>query len=109
MANTFKNRVLSNINSSSQEYLADGVTATVIGMTVANVDTTNVTVDVYVLDQSTSTTAYIVKQAVIPVGGNLVVIGGDQKVVLEPSDRIYIQTSASGEVVDAVISVMEIS
>jgi len=109
MANTFKNSVLSNINNSSQEYLADGVTATVIGMTVANVDTTNVTVDVYVLDQSTSTTAYIVKQAIIPVGGNLVAIGGDQKVVLEPSDRIYIQTSSSGEYVDAIISVMEIS
>ena len=109
MANIFKNKVLANINNSSQEYQANGVTATVIGMTVANVDTTNVTVDVYVYDNSTATTGHLVKNAIIPVGGNLVVIGGDQKVVLEPSDRLSVQTSASGEVVDAVISVMEIS
>ena len=51
---------------------------------------------------------YLVKDAPIPVGGSLVVIGGDQKVVLEPGDRIKV-TSNTASSADVVLSHLDIT
>jgi hypothetical protein len=50
----------------------------------------------------------LVRFATIPVGGSLVPIGGDHKVVLEATDQIKIETSASASA-DVILSVLEIS
>ncbi|MGB2561214.1 MAG: hypothetical protein ACPIG6_11515, partial [Akkermansiaceae bacterium] len=43
---------------------------------------------------------HLVKNAPVPAGGTLVVVGGDQKVVLEPTDVVIVQsdTASSGDV-----------
>jgi len=50
----------------------------------------------------------LVKNAPIPAGGTLVVVGGDQKVVLEPTDVVIVQsdTASSG---DVTVSYLEIT
>jgi len=108
MANSFKNAVTSGIGDSAADvYTAPAsTTTTVIGMTVANIHSSAIAVDVTVTDTSGSVTAYIVKAAPVPVGGSLVVIGGDQKLVLETTDKISV-TSDTASSVDAIVSVLE--
>jgi hypothetical protein len=78
---------------------------TIIGLSVANIFTSSIAVDV-VLDASGRTSGaedsvYLVKAAPVPVGGTLVVVGGDQKIVMEPGDVITVtsDTAASADVV----------
>ena len=55
---------------------------------------------------STDALIHLIKNATIPVGGSLVVIGGNQKVVLEATDEIRVETSASNSG-DAFLSYIE--
>ena len=80
---------------------------TIIGLSIANIVTSQITVSVQ-LDASSRTSGsedsvYIVKDAPIPVGGTLVVIGGDQKVVMEPGDIVKV-TSDTASSADVVLS-----
>jgi hypothetical protein len=63
-------------------------------------------VDVVITDTSASASVHIVKAATIPVGGALVPIGGDQKVVLETGDIIKITSSAASSA-DVIVSVLQ--
>lgn len=105
MANTFKNYASASVTTQTTIYTAPSATrATVIGMTVAN--TANATATVSVEVTMGATTVYLVKNAPVPVGGALVPVGGDQKVVLEAADAIKV---TSDQTVDVLLSVLEIS
>lgn len=108
MANTFKNAVSASIGLSATDvYTAgSGVTSTVIGLNIANRISSNITVDVTVTDDSTGTTVYLIKDAPIAVGGALVVVGGDQKLILEESDKITV-TSSDASSADVTVSMLE--
>ena len=108
MANTCKNAVSSAIGTSQTSVYTvhASTTSTVIGLTVANRHSSAITVDVVVTDTSASASVFIVKAATVPVGGALVPIGGDQKVVLETGDIIKI-TSNTASSADAIVSVLE--
>ena len=106
MANTFKNYFVKNANTTAQTVFTAGagVQATVIGMTIANMTTSTATANVYVTAGGTD--YYLVKEATVPVGGSLVPVGGDQKLVLEAADALKISASAN---CDVIASVLEIS
>ena len=110
MANTFTRKVSRNVGTSATQvgsYTVGAATsATVIGMTVCNTTGSAITVDVYHYDGTNST--YLVKSAPINVGGTLVPVGGDQKLVLITGDSVYVQSSAATSV-DVVMSVLEIT
>ena len=108
MANTFKNSVTASIGTSATDvYTAPGATTTtVIGAAVSNRAASPIAVDATVTDTSGSVTAYLVKAAPVAAGGALVLIGGDQKVVLETGDKITV-TSDTATSADVVISVLE--
>jgi len=110
MANDFKRKLSRSIGTSltavgSYTVGADTQT-TVIGLTVANTTAAQVLVDATVNDGSNDT--YIVKSAPVPAGGSLVIIGGDQKVVLETNDSIKVKSDTATSV-DAVMSILEIT
>jgi hypothetical protein len=108
MANTFKNALSASVGTSAVDvYTAgSGVTATVIGLTVANRTASAINVDVQVTDTSGAVTTYLVKGAPVPTGGALIVVGGDQKVVLEASDKITV-TSDTASSADVTVSLLE--
>ena len=108
MPNTFKNYHAKNVGTSASTVMtgASATQTTVIGMTVANTSASNITADVYIT--SGGTDYYIVKGATIPVGGALVPIGGDQKVVIETGDAVKVVSSAASSA-DVNLSVLEIS
>lgn len=110
MANTFKNSITGSIGTSTTTvYTTPALTSTTaIGMGIANVISTNISVDVQIVDSSEAETRYLIKGALIVPGGQLVVIGGDQKVVLEAGDEIRV-TSSEATSADVVVSVLEIT
>ena len=110
MANTFKRKLSRGIGTSLTaigSYAVPSSTATtVIGLAVANVTASQVIVDATVNDGANDT--YLIKSAPIPSGGTLVIIGGDQKVVLETLDSIKIKSNTAASV-DVVMSILEIT
>ena len=109
MANTFKNRTLRAVGTGATDVgavVAPSTQTTLIGMTVANITSGVIAVTV-TLGDGTNTTN-IVKTAPIPTGGSLVVLGGDQKVVLMTGDKITV-TSDTASSADVIMSFLEIT
>jgi hypothetical protein len=108
MANTFKNSFSKDVGTSAATiYTAPSLTqTTLIGLSVANTTTSPITCDAYVT--SSGTDYYLIKTATVPVGGSLVIVGGDQKVVLEAADVLKVVTSAASSA-DVVCSLLEIA
>jgi len=108
MANLFKNSVTAGVGTVATDVYTtpSSTTTTVIGLSVANTTTSAITVVATMTDTSTSTTVNLVKNASVPAGSALVIIGGDQKVVLETTDKISVTSSASSSA-DVVVSVLE--
>ncbi len=109
MANAFKNRTLRAVGTGATDVgavVAASTQTTLIGMTVANITTGVISVTV-TLGDGTNTT-HLVKTAPIPTGGSLVVLGGDQKVVLMTGDKITV-TSDTASSADVIISFLEIT
>ena len=99
--NTFKSYQNTSVTTETTVYTGAASTqATIIGLSIANTATTPCYVSVKL------NTAYIVKNAPIPVGGALIVVGGDQKLVVEATDTVKV---TSDQTVDVVTSVLEIS
>ena len=84
MANTFSRKTSRNVGTSLTAVggytVGGGTTTTIIGLNLANTTTAPVTVDVTLNDSVND--CYLLKGAVVPVGGALAAIGGDEKVVL---------------------------
>ena len=82
MANTFKRKLSRSIGTSltavGSYTVASSTQVTVIGLVVSNTTASQVLVDATVNDGSNDT--YLIKQAPVPSGGSIVIIGGDQKV-----------------------------
>ena len=102
MANAFKSYQSTGITTETTVLTGPSNTeTTVIGLSIANTSSSaTANVDVKL------NTAYIIKNGPIPVGGALVVVGGDQKLVVEASDTIKVTSDSS---VDVVTSTLEIT
>jgi hypothetical protein len=101
----FKSTLTAGIGT-SETSITDTVSAgsphTLIGVSIANVTTGNITADV-ILNKNGGSSAYMVKGAIVPVGGALVVVGGDQKLVIEEGDDVGVVSSAAASI-DTVVS-----
>ena len=84
--------------------------ATVIGLSVANVTSSAVDIDVALSATMANTTndVSLCTSVPIPSGSTIVLVGGDQKLVLTTSDLIKVKSSASASL-DVVMSVLEIT
>ena len=110
MPNNFKRKLQRSIGTSLTQVgsyaVPSSTEVTVIGLDIANTSSSQVLVDATLNDGSNDT--YLIKEAPIPSGGSLVVIGGDQKVVLEPTDSIKVKSDTTSSV-DVVMSILEIT
>ena len=108
MANTFTSYVNKDVGTSAATVVTVGASTqtTVIGMSCANTTTSPVTVDAYITRSAVN--YYLVEGATVPVGGSLVIVGGDQKVVLIASDALKVVSSTASSV-DVVTSVLNIT
>lgn len=108
MANAFKNYTRQSIGTSANSVYnptTSGMQSTVIGMSIANIGGTPISVNVFLNDSSANT--YLIRNALIPVGGTLIPIGGDQKLVMEQNDTLYVSSNTTSSA-DVILSVLEI-
>ena len=119
MANTFKvvsHDVMPASSGTPEDlYTCPGSTTTIIlGMVLANVHTSQVTVSVKLVSTTsgggrtaTNTTTFLLKDAPLPVGSSLEILSGN-KVVLEASDKIQLDCSVADKA-SVTMSIMEIT
>ena len=116
MANTFKTitRDVAPASAGTPEtiYTTQSSTrAVILGLTLANVHTAQVTASVTLVSTTTqtsqtqNTTAHIIKDAAIPVGSSLSVLDG--KIVVNAGDIIKVDCSVTDKV-SVIMSYMEI-
>ena len=117
MANDFKLKTFAGgstaANSDMTIYTCPASTeTTIIGMSIANITTSQITVDVKIesntVDTETNANVFVIKDAPVPVGGTLVPIGGDQKIVLQATDVLKVQSDTANSA-DVVLSILEIT
>ena len=108
MANLFKSFPSKDVGTSAATiYTCPALTqTTLIGLSVANTTASPITTDAYITRSAVD--YYLIKSGVVPVGGALVIVGGEQKVVLEPSDVLKVVTSAATSA-DVACSLLEIT
>lgn len=110
MANVFKRKISKDVGiafTKINNYQIPAATiGTIIGLSVANVTTGDITVSV-ALNTGTSR-IFIVKDATVLRGGTLIAVGGEHKIVLEPSDFIEVSCSEDAAA-DVIVSILEIS
>lgn len=108
MANVFTSYMNKDVGTSAATVVTVGASTqtTVIGMSCANTTTSPVTVDAYITRSAVN--YYLVEGATVPVGGSLVIVGGDQKVVLITSDVLKVVSSTASSI-DVVTSVLNIT
>lgn len=98
----FKSKVTASIGLSGSpstvtNTVASGASHTIIGLAFANVGSANVTVSA-VLNKDGGSSAFLIKDAIVPLGGALALVGGDQKVVLEAGDTVTAYASAASSI-----------
>lgn len=110
MANTFKNSITGPAGTAGLSVYScpSATSSTVIGVNVANIVAQNITIDVQITDNSNGVTKYLVKGATLPQGSATILVGGEQKVVLEANDSITVTSSVNSSA-DVVVSVLEIT
>jgi len=110
MANTLKNILRTQLSTDSATlYTCPSATKTIIiGMSAANVlPNQNVNFSAAIMDSATdSDPTHIIRNATIAPGGTEVIIGGDHKIILEPTHRLKAVASDSDSL-DIVISFVE--
>ena len=95
MANTFTRYLNKDVGTSAASVVTVGAATqtTIIGLSFANTTTSPITVSAYIT--ASAVDYYLIKSATVPVGGTLVVVGGDQKTVLVTSDVLKVISSAA--------------
>lgn len=109
MASSFKNYVYPSVGTSNTTIYnptTSGIQSTIIGLTVSNRAAVPITVSVMLT--SGANTGYVVKDAVVPVGGALVPVGGDQKIVVMENNSVVVSANTTSSA-DCILSVLEIT
>jgi hypothetical protein len=102
----FKSKISQNIGVSASpttvtDTVASSTAHTVIGLSLAN--TTGANINVSAKLNKGGSGAFIVKDASVLPGGTLVLVGGDQKLVLETGDTLTAWSSSSNSC-DVIVS-----
>lgn len=112
MANAFKTKTFDGSSTAAATdmtiYTCPASTeTTIIGLTIANIASSQITVDVK-LENNDGDDVFLIKDAPIPTGSAFVPIGGDQKIVMEASDVLKVQSDTANSA-DTTLSILEIT
>lgn len=104
----FKNAIKKDVgNSATAIYTAPAGAAYLIECDVACTGNSGVQISVMIVDASEGdVSAYLVKDAPVPVGSSIQIIDG-QKIVLEDGDSIKVVCETADQTVDVILSLVE--
>ena len=112
MANTFKRYTSSSIGASlttiGSHTVASATTEVITGVSVSNITSSDIEVDIYLYNSDASALVSIITNAVVYPGGSIVPVGADQKIVMQTGDSIQVRSNAATSC-DAILSVLQIS
>lgn len=108
MATIFKNKVVKDVGALPIIAIeTDAATrSTIIGLSLANLTDNVVNVSV-ILNDDSSVSGYFMKDVMIPANTSLRALSAGEKLILAPSNVLYIQADQD-EALDAVISYVDI-
>ena len=107
MAQDFERTLTANIDTALADIRATSDSDdAIVGIRMANIHTSQITVDVAITNDGNTVQAYLIKDAPIPVGGSLELIDGGSKVVLQSGDSVEALASV-GSSVDVILSVVD--
>jgi hypothetical protein len=108
MANTFLRKIsrnIGNVATAVGNYTVAGNSgAVVLGLSISNTTPNEVYANVSINNGTDN--FYLVKYAPIPDGSTLIVVGGDQKLILQPGDSVKVESTAVNSL-DSMMSIME--
>ena len=109
MANTFKNKVYDGANTSANAIMSvytvpSSTTTVVIGLTLANTTSSQITADIKL---SAGSTIFLAKDIPIPAGSSFEYMGGN-KIIMEAGHTLKV-ASNTADSLDTAMSIMEIT
>ena len=104
MAQDFERNTANGVGTSAVTLRTANSDDAIVGITIANVHTAQITVEVYITVSSND--IHIVKDAPIPVGSTLQVLDGGAKIVLESGDALKVKSSVNSSA-DVWVSVVD--
>ena len=73
---------------------------------MANIHTAQISVDVAITNNANAVSAYLIKNAPIPVGGALELIDGGSKIILQSGDKLRAKSTVTNSL-DVVVSAVD--
>tara|TARA_R100001460_G_scaffold24106_1_gene48486 strand:+ start:160 stop:495 length:336 start_codon:yes stop_codon:yes gene_type:complete len=107
MAQDFERTITKDIDASLADIRATSDSDdAIVGIRMANTHTAQISVDVAITDNSNNVTAYLIKNAPIPVGGALELIDGGSKIILQSGDKLRAKSTVTNSL-DVVVSAVD--
>lgn len=108
MATTFKNKVVPGVGTTRTQVLESAANSriTVVGFSLANLTNGVILINVELQDE-TSTTGYYAKDLIVPPNTSLRILNGGEKLILAPSNVLYVSSNVNNSV-DVIVSTVEI-
>jgi hypothetical protein len=107
MAQDFERTITKDIDASLADIRATSDSDdAIVGIRMANTHTAQISVDVAITDNSNNVTAYLIKDAPIPVGGALELIDGGSKIILQSGDKLRAKSTVTNSL-DVVVSAVD--
>ena len=104
MAQDFERNIARNVGTSASTLRTANSDDALVGINVANTNTSQINVDVFINDGSND--YYIVKTAPIPAGSALQLLDGGAKIVMQSSDVLKVQSDTASSA-DVWVSVVD--
>lgn len=108
MATFFRTKVIKNVGTTPTDVLQTGSNSryTVLGCNVANTIEDNATLNILVVDE-TSTAAYLIKGIVVPANSSLKVVTNGEKLILAENCSLRMECDVPNSL-DVILSYAEI-
>ena len=104
MAQDFERNTANGVGTSAVTLRTANSDDAIVGITIANVHTAQITVEVYITVSSND--IHIVKDAPIPVGSTLQILDGGAKIVMVSGDALKVKSSVNSSA-DVWVSVVD--
>ena len=91
MAQDFERNIANGVGTGATTLRTADSDDAIVGIMVANVTSSQITVEVYVTVSSVD--YHLIKDAPIPAGSSLQVLDGGSKIVLQNGDQLFVQSN----------------
>tara|TARA_R100000322_G_C5387886_1_gene177840 strand:- start:50 stop:382 length:333 start_codon:yes stop_codon:yes gene_type:complete len=106
MAQDFERNIARNVGTSEVVLRTANSDDALIGINVANVTTSQITIEIYITGTGGTDDFYIVKNAPIPAGSALQVLDGGAKIVMVSGDILNVKSNTASSA-DVWVSVVD--